>query len=302
MTPRRPRRPARSGADQRADQRVDDAVRVVVAALRRRVDDGRFDAELATTTAMQHLLRAGGPGAQLGPVDRATLRQTVAALARPFSATGPLPRALVAFARDAVQAALALRRPPRHPGATISERIDDQTAALANAAVWAEAARARDDDDLVRRAVTRALREKKRGRRGQVPLDVDEGDPLRAVLHLPSRGRVWLPKADLRTRIAQSAHGTAFGAALQQAARFAEEPMRSALGEELWALARPVGFADRSETRVLVEVASSAAAHEAQLRSRELVATLRTLPGLDRVKGITVVVRTNAPPPQPRRQ
>ncbi|MBI1945441.1 MAG: DUF721 domain-containing protein [Deltaproteobacteria bacterium] len=291
MTARRQR--TQGEVRRRAQQ--EDAVRVVVAALRRRVDDGRFSAEVAAEVTLQQLVRAGGPGASLGSVDRAALRDAVAMLARPLATTGPLPRSLLAFARDAVQAALALHRPRRHPGAALEERIDDETATLARAAVWAEATHARDDDDLVRRAVTRALREKKRGRRGRVPLDVAEGNPLRALLHLPSQGRVWLPKNDLRARIAGSAAGSPFGAALQQAARFAEEIVRGALGEELWALARPVGFADRAETRVLVEVSSSTAAHEAQLRSREIVATLRTLPGLARVKAIKVQLASAAP-------
>lgn len=291
MTARR--RAVTGGA--RGARAADDAVRVLLAALRRRVDDGRFSAEVAAETALAQLLRAGGPGAQLGAIDRAALREAVAALARPLATTGPMPRALLAFARDAVQATTALRRPYRHPGAALEQRIDDDTATLARAALWAEATRGRGDDDLVRRAVTRALREKKRGRRGHVTVDVPDDDPLRALLHLPSRGRVWLPKNDLRARIAGTAAGTPFGAALQQAARFAEEVVRGALGEELWALARPVGFADRAETRVLVEVASSAAAHEAQLRSREIVATLRTLPGLARVKGIRVQLATEPP-------
>lgn len=279
-----------------------DAARVVLSALRRRVDDGRFGVDAAVETAFVHLVRPGGPGERLGPADRAALRDTLAKLARPLQSTGPMPRALLAFARDAVDAALALLRAPRHPGAAIEQQIDSSTAQLARAALWAESTRARDDEDLVRRAVTRALRERKRGRRGRVPVDVPEGDPLRAVLHLPAHGRVWLPKNDLRARIVESARGSAFGAALQHAARFAEEPMRSALGEELWALARPVGFADHAETRVLVEVASSAAAHEAQLRSREFVGTLRALPGLERVKGIKVLVVSTEPAPRQRRQ
>lgn len=267
-----------------------DAARVVLSALRRRVDDGRFGVDAAVETAFVHLVRPGGPGERLGPADRATLRDTLAKLARPLQSTGPMPRALLAFARDAVDAALALLRTPRHPGAAIEQQIDSSTAQLARAALWAESTRARDDEDLVRRAVTRALRERKRGRRGRVPVDVPEGDPLRAVLHLPAHGRVWLPKNDLRAKIAATGKGSPFGEALKQAARFAEEHVRDALGEELWALARPVGFADRAETRVILEVGSSAAAHEAQLRQREFVGTLRTLPGLEKVKAIKVLV------------
>ncbi len=269
---------------------------MVLVTLRRRVDEGQFSAEVAAETALAQLLRPGGPGARLGPVDRATLRDQVAALARPLATTGPMPRALLTFARDAVNATLVLLRPGRHPGARLEERIDDDTASLARAALWAELTRARDGDDLVRRAVTRAIREKKRGRRGKVTVDVPEDDPLRAVLHLPAHGRVWLPKNDLRAKIANTTKGSPFGAALQQAARFAEEVIRDAIGEELWALARPVGFADRAETRVVVEVTSSAAAHEAQLRTRELVGTLRTLPGMGRVKSIKVLVASPADP------
>lgn len=282
----------RASKETRKDTRREDATRVVVSALRRRVDDGRFSADAAVETALAHLLRPGGPGARLGPVDRASLREVLVKLARPLASVGPMPRALLAFARDAVDATLALHREPRHPGVYIEEKTDGGTAALARAALWAESTRAKDDDDLVRRAVTRAVREKKRGRRGKVPVDVPEDDPLRAVLHLPARGRVWLPRNDLRAKIAGSSKGTAFGAALQQAARFAEEAIRDALGEELWALARPVGFADRGETKVLLEVTSSAAAHEAQLRQREFIGTLRTLRGLERVKTVKIVVVT----------
>lgn len=279
-----------TGRRKARETRVEDATRVVVSALRRRVDDGRFSAEAAVDTALVHLLRPGGPGARLGAADRATLRDALVRLAQPLQRSGPMPRVLLGFARDAVEAALALGPKPRHPGVQIEEAVDGGTAALARAAVWAESPRARDDDDLVRRAVTRALREKKRGRRGKVPVDVAEGDPLRAVLHLPAHGRVWLPKNDLRARIAGASQGTPLGAALQQASRFAEEHVRGPLGEELWALARPVGFADRAETRVLLEAPSSAAAHEAQLRSREFVGTLRTLAGFERVKAIKVMV------------
>ena len=46
---------------------------------------------------------------------------------------------------------------------------------------------------------------------------------------------------------------------------------------------------------MLLEVSSSAAAHEAQLRAREFVGTLRTLPGLSRLKGVKVQVAAAAP-------
>jgi hypothetical protein len=105
-----------------------DAARVVLSALRRRVDDGRFGVDAAVETAFVHLVRPGGPGERLGPADRAALRDTLAKLARPLQSTGPMPRALLAFARDAVDAALALLRAPPGGRHRTADRLQHRTA------------------------------------------------------------------------------------------------------------------------------------------------------------------------------
>jgi hypothetical protein len=95
----------------------------------------------------------------------------------------------------------------------------------------------------------------------------------------------------VRARIGETSERSGLGAVLRKAARFAEELLRPALGEELWELGRPVGFADQAETRVLIEVTSSVRAQEMQLRSVELLDKLRRVDGMTGVKGVQVIVR-----------
>jgi hypothetical protein len=51
-----------------------------------------------------------------------------------------------------------------------------------------------------------------------------------------------------------------------------------------------VGFADARETKVLIEVTSSARAQEVQLHSRAYVAALARVRGLERVTGVALRV------------
>lgn len=243
---------------------------------------------------MLQLGRAGGPRVSQG--DKGRLRQTLTTLAR--SLTPPSARAIYAFAGDAARLGWQLHQKGRSPGATIREHADIEgrgdVAALAKAAVYAELLNARDDEDLIRRAVTRAIGERRRGAPGRI-VPLQSGDPVRDLLDLPRTGRVRLPKGDVRGAIAHAANADAgLGGLLRQVAVFARPVMEEALGEELFTLCRPVGFADPRHSRVLVATASSVAAQETQLRSRELLYRLQKLPGLAHVSGIKVVVDKRA--------
>jgi hypothetical protein len=270
-------------------KKQEETARILITALKKSRDRGNFNSDVAIDVVFLQLNRPGAPGARLSRDARIRLRRALEQLAKPLVDDPVAPRALLAFAQGAADAAWSLAKEPRHPGQRIDESLDDMKK-LAKAAIFAEATRARDQEDLVRRAVARAVREKKRERPGVAPVDVADGDPLRAVLHVPSRGRVVLPRNDVRNRIVGAAKNTAFGDALRKAARFGEEVVRPAIGEELWALGRPVGFSDKSEVRVLVEVVSSAHAQEIQMRSQELVFALRKIPGFERIAGIKVIV------------
>jgi hypothetical protein len=173
---------------------------------------------------------------------------------------------------------------------TDSRAAQADSRALAKAAIYAELVHATSDEDLVRRAVTRALGEKKRGSPGR-PVPLQPGDPLRHLLDLPPTGRLRLPRGDVRGAMARAAvEVPSLGGLLRQVAVFSRTVMEDALGEELWSLCRPVGFADLRRTRILVATASSVAAQETQLRSRELLYRLKKLDGLSTILGIRVVV------------
>ncbi|HEY4221395.1 MAG TPA: DciA family protein, partial [Myxococcota bacterium] len=226
-----------------------------------------------------------GPATQLGEQQRGDLARTVHALAARVDVTQP--RALVQLARTASEAAWHAITKARHPGARMQDVAHGDYRTLARAALFAEAMQAKDPEDHVRRAVARAVRERKKSN-GMAKLPIDDGDPLRTLLDVPARGRVALPKNDVRMRIAQAADGSLFGAALRHAARFAEDVIRPAIGEELWSLCKPVAFSDKAESRVIVEVRSSLLAHEVQLRSQELVHRLAKVHA--RVNAIKIVV------------
>ncbi len=269
---------------------VAETTALIVRALKRRLDQGRFGADDAVDEALLQILRPGGP--RLNEADRTRLRTTLMTLTTSLvtQTAPPTPRALYTFARDAAAAAWHLHHQGRSPAATIRERADGNARVLAKAAVYAELMNATSDDDLVRRAVTRALGEKKRGSPGR-PVPLQPGDPLRDLLDLPPTGRLRLPRGDVRGVIAKAAvEVPSLGGLLRQVAVFSRTIMEEALGEELWSLCRPVGFADMRRTRVLVATASSVAAQETQLRSRELLYRLKKLDGLATIVGVRVVV------------
>lgn len=252
----------------------------------------RFSWARAVEIALVQLSRPGRPAARLTPALRERLERQLSELARGL--VDPTdPRQLEAFCRRAAEAAHAAVPKARHPGPRLKDVASDLKS-LAKAAVYAEYGRAKDQDDLVRRAVTRALRERGRTRRHLARLALDESDPLRSLLELPDRGPVYLPPRDLRVHLAagrtKEGKDSALPGLLRQAARFSERTLRPALGEELWGLCRPVGFADRRCTRVLVQVTSSALAHEVSMRKQELLMRLAHVPGFEGVRDVRFVV------------
>jgi hypothetical protein len=250
--------------------RVGETTSMIVRALKRRVDEGQFSPDDAVDVALLQVLRPGGP--RLSEADRQRLRQTYTTLSTSLSP--PTARAIYGFGRDASAAAWALHHVGRSPASTMREAADGGAKALATAAVYAELLNAKDDDDLLRRAVKRALSERRRGSPGRV---------------------VPLAKTDVRNTMAKAVvDEPGFGAAMRQAAVFARNVMEPALGEELWLLCRPLGFADQRRTRVLVATTSSVAAQETQLRARELLYRLQKLDALHDVQGVKVVVDARA--------
>src|SRR5690606_3788374 len=148
----------------------------VMRALLNARDRGRFSTHDAADVARVTLLRGERAGAVLSDEKRAQLVLAIGALAAHLDVTDA--QSLEAFSFACADACLALVPKDRHPGQRISEKTGNLRA-LAEAAVYAERMNSSTDEQLVQRAVTRAVRERRRGRPGMAPVRLVDGDPLR---------------------------------------------------------------------------------------------------------------------------
>lgn len=274
-----------SGAMAERDRLAQSVFRALTADL----ESGRpFTWEAAAARTIGLLLRSGQARSKH---ERANLVDAVEKLAAVMPA--PTEAGVLEAFSDASVAALPWNRgADRHPGAVLATHRDRPRSnrKLAEAALYAEYNRATSDEDLVHRAVTRALRERRRERAGQRHVSATERHPVRDLLDLPAQGPARVPRGDVRLPLAKQ-----FGRLLEQAAPFSEAVVRPALGEELWARCRPLGWADSRQTRLLVEVPSAARAHELTMQRSEILRRLRAVPGFERLKDLRFQVRA-APP------
>lgn len=272
--------------EQRQAQKIAELSGHILRALKRRVEQGGFASDEAVDVAMLQVLRPGGP--RLNDGDRGRLRHALSVMSRQLEP--PSPRALYAFAKDAAAAAWKNHHAGRSPGATIRERVELPAKQLVLAALAAEAPSARNQEELVRRAVHRAMMERRRGAPGHlVPLPA--GDPLRELFDLPEQGRVRLPRGEIRISLARAAVGDrTLGGVLRQAAVFSSTVLQPLLGEHLWSMARPIGFSDKRHTRVLLAAPTSLMAQEAQLHSQEFTHRLKQHPAFKTIAGVRVTV------------
>lgn len=259
----------------------------ILRVLERELESGRpFTWTLAAQHALAVVFRQGGTR----PVgERQQLEQVVRSVAETMPPAIE-PGALEAFAE--VVADVGIRQTPfRHPGQQLngSDEPPRRASELARAAVYAEYAGAVSDQAAVHRAVTRALRERNRGRRGKRSLKIEDADPLRRVLDLPAHGRPVVASGDVRVSMTGK-----LAPLLSQAVPFAEVHVRRALGEEFWSKCRPIGWGDARHTRVLLAVPSSPMAHELGLSRREIVRRLRGVPGFEKVKDVRFQVQERA--------
>jgi hypothetical protein len=271
------------------ERRADHTARDVFPTMRSFTERAQgFDKQQLLDVLRAQLSRPGRPGSRLSPPQRARWHEQLAALVRDVE--GPTSqRVLFDLCRDAARAAWShlptASRSRRDPRATV-----DNARRLARASLVAEWGGEGTDDERVRRALTRAVRERRRADRETARLELPDGDPLRAMLSLPASGVVRLPKNDVRAHLvrARSREGErgTLPDLLRRASRFSERTLRPVLGEELWGLCRPVGFADRHGRVITVQVDNAALAHEISMRKRELLSRLRAAPGFENARDV----------------
>ncbi|MBN4077384.1 DUF721 domain-containing protein [Sulfobacillus acidophilus] len=99
-------------------------------------------------------------------------------------------------------------------------------------------------------------------------------DPLSSILSIPKSANVEIPKYDIRVHLLASMNSS-FGNLLRKAAPFAETNMRRILGNELYNKGKPVGFADKNERTLLIEVKSPGHAQLMSFRKTEILQKLK---------------------------
>jgi hypothetical protein len=250
---------------------------LVLRSLRQRLHDGHFAEHEAVGIALQHAKRHVDvpPGAK-----HDALQAQLEVAAQHLDATKP--RTLHVFAQQAGSIIATAMKPVGAKARMSTPRASAKDAAAA--ALAATAFHAQGDEDHVRRAVTMAWRHQARGHPHQTTLRLDDNDPLRSSLALPVKGAAVMDRREVRH------HMLTLAPLLRQAGAFAPDALEDALGEELWALCRPVGFTDAKHTSLLVKVPSAAFANEVQMRTPELLARVQRVAGLQQVRSVRFVV------------
>lgn len=129
-----------------------------------------------------------------------------------------------------------------------------------------------------------------------------EGDPLRKILGLPEKKAVDLPDYDIRRYMlkrpykAKNQNGVSVYDLLQRAAPFSADVLIDALGKDLYYRYKPVGYADRFNKIVSIQVASSASAYEFNFYKAEIMLRLKTIKNFESITGLHLVLaQKNSP-------
>lgn len=237
-----------------------------------------------------HVLRHPLVGGHLPPTAKDQLRSEMPNLLNAYRGVPPSPEAIDQLARTTIAVAQALRPQPRHPGAKLRRYGKDGLSLqeMAEAAVYAECLGKKNEDDIVRSAVTRVWREKRKQRGHQKRLNIKDSESVRSMMALPSKGDVYLPRNDLRHAMMKNGHVAGL---MRQASLFHEDRIRPVLGDDLWMLGKLCGFVDRHHHIVMVETDSSIAAQELQLQQTAYVNRLKQIPGFEKVRRMKISVK-----------
>ena len=267
-------------------------------ALRRLVESGNpFSRSDLSRWVLVQLCQPGRPGDGLTPKIRAKLAvmidQRVEEIVDPTDY-----RSLRRLAEDVINLVEVFHARTLSGQAKRAVLRGDSTL-VAQAALLTEKTGARSDHDWLQKATTRAWRQNRRAWAQKRKLPIGDGDPLREVFRLEEAGNVNLDKDDMKVHLFNAMAGARGKGkktlldTLRSAACFEADRLREALGETLWVLGQPFGFADRHGRILLVAVASSAAAQELNFQKAEFLDRVQQIPGLEKIRDMRYEIRAS---------
>jgi hypothetical protein len=250
-------------------------------------------------SAFAHLTRPGALGEKLAPEARQKLEEVIFDQVRYL--TNPEDgSALADFA--SVLCGLTVDLLNRHDRADLGRRsLRQERRHHIEEVAQKEIGWSRGPEDLMSRVLRRTLREERLSRRGRRSIPVKKEDPLFEIFGSDQPRGTRLPRQDMRVHLWRTLERTPSEnlgednllSALRLGAAFTPERMREALGEDLFSLCRPEGFADKQHTILFARVPSASAAQMVAMRKVEILDRLRPLPGLDGLRDLRTQVDRN---------
>lgn len=123
---------------------------------------------------------------------------------------------------------------------------------------------------------------------------------LKEVFSVPMSHRVQLPREDIRSVLLKIAgerrpdKQSGLGKILREASLISHDDVREALGEEIYCLCQPIGFADQWKRILVAKVSSSSAAHKAAYYSTDIIKRLKALNGFNTISQVRFQVQPAA--------
>lgn len=217
----------------------------------------------APELTLMHLSRPGWPAEFLTREQKALVFIGLEKLSKELFYSNDM-KSLLRFAQNAV--ALVLKYGPQKSKTHIEK---NRLAGL----IKSEQYDGQSDQVAVARAAARYINTKRREQAGKSYVPADPNNRLLEILSLPKSMGTELPKQDIRGLILKNS----LAELLKQASCFSPDVLKGVLGEDFAKVLKPVGFTDKAQKTILIEVKSAAIAHEMTFRKPEILRRLRRL-------------------------
>ena len=257
---------------------MDDASQSVLRVLRNHFERSRLLQEAwrcAPEVAIRHLCRSGWPGESLRETQKKQIIKELSPLASSLAYANDM-KSLAQFAQKTVLHLLTQ--------VSSKSRTEIETGRLVGF-IKAEQHRGERGETAATRAAARFLQQKRRAHKQTTYIAPNQYGHLQELLSLPKSTGTELPKQDIRGLILKSS----LSGLLQKASCFAPEVLRPVLGDMLFRQIKPVGFADQTQKSILIQVESSAIAHEMLFRKLEILKRLQQIPEFRQVNDLRFV-------------
>lgn len=254
---------------------MDDTTQVLLNVLKSHFESSKELSEAwktAPTLTLMHLSRPGWPAEFLTRDHKALIGFELQKLAQELFYSSDM-KSLLKFAQNAIGLVL------RYGSKKSKTQVEKQRLA---GLIKVEQLDGQTDQVAASRAAARYLNNKKREQIGKSYVQPDPNNRLLELLSLPKSMGAELPKQDIRALILKNS----LADLLKKASCFSPDVLKTVLGEDFSRHLKPVGFTDKAQKTVLIEVKSSSIAHEMSFRKPEILRRLRQLKEFEQVTDI----------------